>query len=124
MPILTRYLPAKMTIIYKIMRNDEWRALLVHGATQGAPIDIQDGYIHFSTIETVRETARKYFANETGLKLLAYDADTLGAALVFEPSRGGLLFPHLYAALPLELMLWVKDLPWVDGDHQFPKDMA
>ena len=39
-----------------------------------------------------------------------------------EPSRGGDLFPHLYAPLPLAAIVWTKTLPLgEDGAHVFPE---
>jgi uncharacterized protein (DUF952 family) len=80
-------------LIYKILRSDEWAALQDAGQTQGAPIDVADGYVHFSTAAQAGETASKWFAGVEDLWLLAYDADSLGDALKWEPSRGGDLFP-------------------------------
>ncbi len=111
-------------LIYKIFRDDEWRAFEAAGETQGAPVDLADGYIHFSTAAQAGETAAKHFAAVEGLWLLAFDAETLGAELKWEPSRGGALFPHLYRPLRLEEMLWVKPLPLVAGTHQFPTEMV
>lgn len=109
-------------LIYKILRAEEWDALRQTGQTQGAPIDVADGYIHFSTAEQAPETAEKYFADTDGLMLLAYEADAL-EALKWEPSRGGALFPHLFAPLRLDQMRWHAPLPVVDGQHRFPQDM-
>ncbi len=111
-------------LIYKIFRADEWADLQAKGATQGAPIDLSDGYIHFSTAEQAAETAAKHFAGEQDLMLLALDADRLGEALKWEPSRGGALFPHLYRALRLDEVLWAKPLPLKDGTHHFPEGMT
>lgn len=108
-------------LIYKIFRADEWAELQSQSVTKGAPIDIADGYVHFSTAEQARETAAKHFAGEDGLILLALDSDTLGDDLKWEPSRGGALFPHLYRELRLSDVLWDKPLPIVDGIHQFPE---
>lgn len=108
-----------MTTIYKIFRADEHAAFAAAGETLGAPVDLSDGYIHFSTREQVAETAAKHFAGETDLKLLALDTDTLGDALKWEPSRGGALFPHLYRALRAEDVLWARDLPLVGDRHVF-----
>ncbi len=107
-------------LIYKIFRGPEWGELERTGQTRGAPVDLADGFIHFSTAEQVAETARRHFANQTGLVLAAIDTEQLGAALKWEPSRGGADFPHLYAPLPLEAVVWHRDLPLVDGEHQFP----
>ncbi len=84
------------------------------------PVDQADGYIHFSTAEQAPETAAKWFAGREDLTLLAVDVDALGADLVWEPSRGGALFPHLYAALPLSAVVWSRPLPvGPDGRHDF-----
>ncbi|MEL7214068.1 MAG: DUF952 domain-containing protein [Pseudomonadota bacterium] len=106
-------------LIYKIFRADEWAALETTGTTTGAPIDVADGYIHFSTAEQVRETATKHFAGEDGLVLAALEADLL-EPLKWEPSRGGALFPHLYRELSTADILWTAPLPLEDGTHVFP----
>ena len=106
--------------IYKILRSDEWTDLKTNKKTMGAPIDVADGYVHFSTAEQAEETAAKHFAGVEGLFLLALDAEKLGDALKWEPSRGGALFPHLYGPLCLDDVLWAVPLPLVNGAHQFP----
>ncbi len=110
-------------LIYKLLTAEQWAELQDKGATTGAPIDVTDGYVHFSTAEQCPETAAKYFAEQDGLMLLAYDSDALGDAIKWEPSRGGALFPHLYALLKLEDMLWAKPLPWTGTTHDFPAEM-
>lgn len=107
-------------LIYKIFKADEWAAMQATGETTGAPIDLADGYIHFSTPDQAAETAAKYFADVEGLELVAVDADALGADLKWEPSRGGDLFPHLYRALRMVDVVWHQPLKIVDGVHQFP----
>ncbi|MEM7723417.1 MAG: DUF952 domain-containing protein [Pseudomonadota bacterium] len=111
-------------LIYKILRASEWAALQSQGETPGAPIDVADGFVHFSTADQAPETAAKHFAGETGLTLLALDADDLGNALKWEVSRGGAEFPHLYAPLRLSDVLWHADLPLENGTHQFPEGMV
>ena len=85
--------------IYKIVTAEQWRAALAAGVFAGAPVDLADGFIHFSTAAQVQETARRHFAGQPDLLLVAFDAKALGPALRFEPSRGGDLFPHLHAPL-------------------------
>lgn len=111
-----------LMLIYKIFRADEWSALQSQGETLGAPIDLSDGFIHFSTAAQAAETAAKHFAGVDGLFLLALDADALGPQLKWEVSRGGAEFPHLYRKMQLAEVLWAKPLPLVDGVHHFPED--
>lgn len=110
-------------LIYKIFHASEWAQLQAEGETSGAPVDIADGYIHFSTAAQARDTAAKHFAGEDDLVLLALDSEALGDALRWEPSRGGALFPHLYRPLRLDDVLWQQPLPRADGIHQFPPEM-
>ena len=110
-------------LIYKIFRADEWAALQAAGETDGAPIDVSDGFVHFSTAEQAAETAAKHFAGAEGLTLLACDGDAMGEALKWEVSRGDALFPHLYRKLRMADVLWSKPLPLVGGAHQFPEGM-
>lgn len=110
-----------MTTIYKICAASLWRIAEEAGAFTGAPIDVQDGYLHFSTASQVKETAARHFQGETDLLLIAICEERLGPALRYERSRGGELFPHLYAALPLSSVLWIKPLDLgADGNHVFP----
>lgn len=107
--------------IYKIATRDEWTAAEKAGVFAGAPIDLADGFIHFSTAAQVRETAAKHFAGRNDLVLVTVDAAKLGDALTYEVSRGGDLFPHLYAPLDLSAVIRVEDLPLgPDGAHTFP----
>lgn len=109
-------------LIYKIFRADEWAAFESAGETRGAPIDLQDGYIHFSTAAQAAETAAKHFAGEEGLVLVAVDTDRLGDDLKWEVSRGGADFPHLYRTLDMTDVCWCKPLPLKNGTHHFPEE--
>ena len=108
-----------MPIVYKIFRASEYAEFQRDGRTKGAPVDLEDGYVHMSTADQVKVTAAKYFSGEQGLKLLGIEADTLGSALKWEPSRGGALFPHLYRELLTEDVAFVRDLPFENGNHRF-----
>lgn len=109
-------------IIYKIVPRELWQEARDEGVFRGAAIDLHDGYIHFSTAAQAVETAARHFAGVEGLLLVAVNAASLGEALRFELSRGGDLFPHLYANLPLDAVLWEKPLPLGgDGQHVFPE---
>ncbi|MEX2519320.1 MAG: DUF952 domain-containing protein [Paracoccaceae bacterium] len=108
-------------LIYKIFTGSEWAALEAEGETLGAPVDLGDGFIHFSTAGQAPETAFKHFKGQEGLMLAAVEADALGDALKWEPSRGGALFPHLYAPLSHAAVVWSAPLPLgPTGAHLFP----
>ncbi|MEX0956993.1 MAG: DUF952 domain-containing protein [Rhizobiaceae bacterium] len=109
------------TFIYKICPAALWREAEAAGQFDGAPVDIADGFIHFSTAEQVVETAERHFAGQDGLLLIALDEAKLGGSLKYEPSRGGALFPHLYQPLPMSAVVWVRPLPLgSDGRRVFP----
>ena len=108
------------TLIFKIVATAEWRAAESAGAFDGAGVDRADGYIHFSTAAQAAGTAAKWFAGRADLTLVAVDPEALGAALKWEPSRGGALFPHLYGRLPISAVVWSRPLPLgPDGRHDF-----
>lgn len=107
-------------LIYKIFRIEEWAELDAEGETLGAPVDLADGFIHFSTAEQVAETAAKHFAGVDGLFLAKLDSDALGDALKWEPSRGGALFPHLYRALKRDEVLSVDPMLLGPHGHDLP----
>ena len=105
--------------LYKIFRAPEWDALAAAGETAGAPIDLQDGFVHLSTRDQVEETVRLHFAGAANLVLVAVDEGRLGEALRWEASRGGALFPHLFRSLRMDDVLWHRPLPKRHGGHDF-----
>ena len=107
-------------MIYKILRAPEWEAFRRDGVFRGSPVDLKDGFIHFSTAAQAPETARRHFAGETELVLAAVDEEDLGPALKWEPSRGADLFPHLYAPLQLAAVKKSWPLPLGPDGHAFP----
>lgn len=109
-------------LIYKIVPQALWAEAARAGSFAGAPVDLADGYIHFSTASQAAETARRHFAGQADLLIVEVETAPLGAALKWEPSRGGALFPHLYAPLPVTAALRVLPLPLgPDGTHLFPE---
>jgi uncharacterized protein (DUF952 family) len=111
-----------VTTIYKICERAEWQEAQRDGRYSGSAVDRRDGFIHFSTATQAVETAEKHFAGQKDLVLIAVNADALGAALKWEPSRGGALFPHLYGAMPLAAVRWAKPLPDESGGKRaFPE---
>ena len=111
-----------MITIYKICERAQWRAAEAAGQYRGSTVDERDGFIHFSTAAQLAETVSKHFAKVTDLVLVAVDAAALGNELRWEPSRGGDLFPHLYASLPLRAVRWARPLPdEIDGGRPLPE---
>ena len=98
-------------VAYKLVDETEWAAALDRGVYLGSALDQADGYIHMSTAAQLAETARRHYAGRTGLVLVEVALEPLGAALKWEPSRGGDLFPHLYAPLPTAAALEIRPLP-------------
>jgi uncharacterized protein (DUF952 family) len=111
-----------MRTIYKICPASAWREAERQGVYRGSADDLRDGFIHFSTASQVEETARKHFLGQTGLFLIAVDADALGDALRWEPSRNDELFPHLYGELDLGAVTGVLSMrARSDGTHDIPE---
>ena len=93
-----------MTVAFKIVDATEWAAARDVGAYAGSAVDLADGYIHLSTADQLKETARRHYAGRAGLRLLEVDLDRLDA-IRWEASRGGALFPHQYGTLTLDAVL-------------------
>jgi uncharacterized protein (DUF952 family) len=106
--------------IYKVLLPSEWGVLEKSGQTMGAPIDVSDGYVHFSTAEQLRETVSKHFTHAPELELLACDSKFMRADITWEPSRGGALFPHLYRHLLLSDVEWRVTVKLGDQGHILP----
>jgi uncharacterized protein (DUF952 family) len=107
--------------IYRIVAADVWQRAEALGIFAGTEHDVRDGFIHFSTASQVAETAARHYAGLANLLLVAVNVATLGDALRWEPSRGGALFPHLYASLPTNTAAFVVPLPLgPDGLHVLP----
>ena len=108
--------------IYKICPASAWREAERQGVYRGSADDVRDGFIHFSLPSQVADTARKHFFGQAGLFLIAVDADALGSALRWEPSRNDELFPHLYGELDLGAVLGVQEMhARSDGYHDVPE---
>jgi uncharacterized protein (DUF952 family) len=108
--------------IYKVTSRSAFAPARDDGIFRGMPIDAQDGYMHFSTASQLAETLRRHFAGQDELVLLAVRTADLGDALKWEPSRGGDLFPHLYADLPVARIAWQTPLSVAgDGSVDLPE---
>ncbi len=106
---------------YKILTAEQYAQFKADGVFKGAPVDLADGYIHLSTRDQAAETVAKHFAGQDRLVMVMVDLAPVGEAIRWEESRGGALFPHLYADLPItavagKVVLRIGD----DGTHSFP----
>jgi len=111
-----------MTTIYHMATSTDWQAAQTEGLYHGTPMDKADGFMHFSTADTVIESAAKHRKGVQGLVLLCVDAEKLGGDIKWEPARGGILFPHLYAPLDVTKVDKAVSLPLgEDGYHIFPE---
>lgn len=113
-----------MQILYKILDVEVWAEAVACGQFSGAAVDLRDGYIHLSTSQQAKETARLHFAGVSNLLLVAIAENTLAQNLQWEPSRGGQLFPHVYGKIDPSLILWARPLPWDGGVHVFPAEFT
>lgn len=93
---------ARDGVAYKIVDAAEWHRAVAEGTYAGSAVDLTDGYIHLSTADQLAETARKHYAGRENLMLLTVDLTALEDTIVWEPSRGGALFPHIYGPLPVK----------------------
>ena len=110
---------------YKIEDAQAWAQAEQAGLYHGSPLDLRDGFIHLSTSAQTRETAAKWFAGQADLVLATIDLAALGEAVVWEASRGGALFPHVYGPIPMTHVRRVTPLLLdPDGVHIFPDDIA
>ena len=109
------------SVIFHVCPWSAWRAARAEGVYRGGPLDLKDGFIHFSTPATLAGTLATHLAGQEGLCLLEVDTAALGDALVWEESRDRALFPHLYAALDPAAVRAVHDLPLeAGGAHVLP----
>ena len=113
-----------MQLVYKIEDKSKWDEALANGVYKGAPIDLADGFIHFSTARQLRETAARHFGGRQGLIVAGIDTRLLGPQLKWEVSRGGALFPHLYTVLDMKAVVRTYDLVLDEnGNHVFADEI-
>jgi uncharacterized protein (DUF952 family) len=112
-------------MIYKILTAEQLAAVESGGLMQ-APIDVADGYVHFSTSKQVQETLAKWFRGQTSLVLASVNGGDFGPDLRWETSRGGDYFPHVYAEVRQHHIasLWPLDIVDADGVPLAPDDVT
>ena len=107
--------------LYKVVSCEDWQQALTAGIFRGFGIDLEDGFIHLSTGDQVKQTVRRYFSGRADLMLVSIDGSGLGETLRWEPSRGGVLFPHVYGAIAMSAVLQAEPLKLGENDqHHFP----
>lgn len=106
--------------LYKVVSCEDWQQAVSAGVFRGFGIDLEDGFIHLSTGDQVKDTVRRYFSGRTDLMLVSIDSSGLGQTLRWEPSRGGALFPHVHGTIPMSAVLQAEPLPLGEhGEHYF-----
>ena len=94
--------------IYKISDQKTWGIAEKKGVFKGSEIDLKDGFIHFSTSEQVKETAKLHFKGVKNLLLIKVNTEKL--EIKWETSRNNKLFPHLYNVMHLSNVVSVFEL--------------
>jgi len=116
---------AELLRVYKILPRVDWDQACQDGSYAGSPDDMRDGFIHLSAAHQLASTAARHFRGLEDLVLVALDAEVLGPALKWEPSRGGDLFPHYYGPLPARRALWSRPLELApDGVPLIPREIT
>ncbi|MEO1615243.1 MAG: DUF952 domain-containing protein [Planctomycetota bacterium] len=110
-------------VVYKILPRTVWTNAIEQGEFAGHGIDLEDGFIHLSSAQQVRETARLHFAGQTDLLLIEVDAEQLGESLTWESSRAGDLFPHVYGVIPMAAVTDTYPLAESAEGFLFPEDL-
>lgn len=110
--------------IYKILLEDQWETMQRTGSLIGAPIDLEDGYIHLSTLGQLAETLSLHFAGQTPLVVLEFSVELLQAGLRWEPSRKGQLFPHFYGQLSMDEVQRFWIIAWEGERHRLPESLV
>ena len=109
-------------MIYKVLTADQL-AEVESGGLMQAPVDIADGYVHFSTSKQVQETLSKWFRGQTGCVLVSVSSNDFGPDLKWEVSRGGDFFPHVYTEVREHHIssIWPLDEFDADGSPLAPE---
>lgn len=109
---------------YKIEAKDIWEQATDDGVYHGSVLDKKDGYIHLSTASQLQRTFSLHFAGRENLIVAAIDLDKLGEKIIWEPSRGGELFPHLYDSLPKSAIIETLSIVYdADGIGEIPQSI-
>ncbi len=109
------------SLAYKIETRSAWAKAQSAGVYTGSALDMTDGFIHLSALDQVRATLAMWFNGQPDLILATIDLTQLGDTVVWEASRDGALFPHIYGPIPMSVVQEVIDLPLMgDGSHDLP----
>ena len=110
--------------VFKVLTREQWAAA-ESGEPVQAPVDVADGFVHFSTAPQLQETLSKWFKGQEGCVLAAFDSDEFGPDLKWEKARGGDLFPHVYSTVRAgqAQTLWLLEMG-EDGAPLAPDELA
>lgn len=95
--------PSGVDVVYRLLSRSDWARAQAQGDVPYGALDRRDGYLHLSDKSQLLETAGRYFAGRDDMLALEIPCAAIADALRFEPveERGGMMFPHLYASLPI-----------------------
>lgn len=117
--------------LFHVMGARDTAGLVLPGGTWRPPSLASEGFVHLSFAAQIEGTLTAHFAGVDSADLLEIDPGSAGAALRYETSRAGALFPHLYRELraadikrlwPLRRLGGRWDLSAVSAGSEGPAD--
>ena len=97
-----------------------WKSVSTRGSTRikATRLGSHKNLPHKEEVERLKSLIDIPAGSDNRLMLVALDADTYGDDLVWEVSRGGADFPHIYhRPMLLSEVVWARPMPLLDGRH-------
>ena len=82
--------------VYKVFIKSEWEDFKTKGSSSGAPVDLQDGFIHLSKNDQLKRVIDKYFSHTRPIYIVEFSDEKFLLELKYEQASNGDFFPHLY----------------------------
>lgn len=95
-----------MTVLNKILSRDKWQSSVGKDRLEGSELDLQDGFVHFSTDEQLFKTLEKFYPGKERI-VVRVDSSKLVGDLIYETNPGGeTKYYHLYEGhIPMESII-------------------
>ena len=105
-----------MARIYHLIPEGDWHT--TRGSTEWRhPSLAEEGFIHCSKDwEQLERVVRRLYPGRSDMVALEVDTEQLEWELVWEPSRSGEVYPHIYGPLNLSAVVQVWKLGIDDDD--------